>query len=79
MTASPGAVKSAKGPRKFTRGIAKYFRETRSEFKKIVWPTRKQTINNTTVVLIMLAISGLFVWVLDSVFVKVLNLLLQRA
>ena len=37
----PGKIKA------FFSGIAKYFRDTRSEMKKVVWPSRKQVINNT--------------------------------
>jgi preprotein translocase subunit SecE len=43
---------------------SKSFRDMRGEMKKVVWPTRKQTINNTVVVLcfmaVMAAIIGLF-------------------
>ena len=39
----------AKKPSIFAR-IGKWFHELKSECKKIVWPTRKQTLNNTAVV-----------------------------
>ena len=45
--------------------IAKFFREYKSEFKKIVWPTPKQVRNNTIVTLIMCGVVGLFIWLLD--------------
>ncbi|MGN1008507.1 MAG: preprotein translocase subunit SecE [Butyricicoccus sp.] len=34
----------------------------------MVWPTRQQTTNNTTVVLATCLIIGVFIWVLDAVF-----------
>ena len=44
--------------------IGRGFRDTRGEMKKVVWPSRKQAINNTVIVLvfmaIMTAIIGLF-------------------
>ncbi len=46
----------------------KWFQELKSECKKIVWPTRKQTVKNTAVVLVTCAIVGVFIWVLDAVF-----------
>ena len=52
----------AKKPGLFAR-IGKWFRELKSECRKIVWPTREQTTNNTLVVII-----GIFIWVLDIVF-----------
>lgn len=48
--------------------IGKWFRELKSECRKIVWPTREQTINNTLVVLASVIIIGIFIWVLDIVF-----------
>ena len=57
----------AKKPGLFAR-IGKWFRELESECRKIVWPTREQTINNTLVVLASVVIIGIFIWVLDIVF-----------
>ena len=49
---------SEKEPKK-KGGIRKYFRELKSEMKKVVWPTRKQVVNNTGVVLGVMAFMGL--------------------
>ena len=57
----------AKKPSIFAR-IGKWFHELKSECKKIVWPTRKQTLNNTAVVIASVLIVGVFVWVLDAIF-----------
>ncbi len=57
----------AKKPSLFAR-IGKWFRELKGECKKIVWPTRQQTVNNTAVVLAACLIIGVFIWVLDAVF-----------
>jgi preprotein translocase subunit SecE len=57
----------AKKPSIFAR-IGKWFRELKGECKKIVWPTRQQTTNNTAVVLATCLIIGVFIWVLDAVF-----------
>ena len=56
--------------------IKKYFRELKSETKKIVWPSRKQTVQNTLVVLVMMALVGAFIWVLDFVFTKLISLVI---
>ena len=42
--------KPAKTP--FTQKVAKFFREYKSEMKKISWSSGKQTMNNTWVVLV---------------------------
>ena len=50
---------------RFFRHIAKWFREMKSELKKVVWPSRKQVINNTLVVITMIIICGIFIWLFD--------------
>ena len=47
--------------------IGKWLKEMKSELKKIQWPTRSQTINNTLIVIACVAIVGLFIWVFDYV------------
>lgn len=52
---------------KLTQRIARWWREMRSELKKVVWPTPKQTLNNAAVVVVMVvivgAVIGLFDWI----------------
>ena len=57
--------KSAKKPKK---GIVKYFKDARSEFKKVVWPTPKETTRNTVVVIVTCALASLVLFCLDSLF-----------
>ena len=47
--------------------ICRYFRELRSELKKVVWPTPKQVLKNALVVLACVLIVGVFIWVFDYV------------
>ncbi len=63
----------AKKPKK---SIVKYFKDLRSEFKKVVWPSKKTVFNNTVVVLITLIVSGVFVWGIDTLFATLLRLAL---
>lgn len=48
--------------------VGKWFRELKSEGKKVVWPTKSQTINNTLVVIGMVLLVGAFIWILDFGF-----------
>jgi len=48
------------------RTPAKWFKEARAEFKKVTWPTPKQTFRNTTIVLITLVVAGAAIWGLDQ-------------
>lgn len=56
-----------KKPGFFAR-VGKWFRDLKSESKKIVWPTRKQTLNNSAIVIAAILVIGAFIWILDAVF-----------
>jgi preprotein translocase subunit SecE len=45
--------------------IARWFREMRSELKKVVWPSRKQLINNCIVAIVMMVASGVVIGAFD--------------
>ena len=46
--------------------FAKWFREMRSELKKVVWPTPKQIANNTFVSLTVMVAAAILVWAIDQ-------------
>ncbi len=56
--------------------VAKYFKDLKSEFKKVVWPSKKKVINNTSVVLGSIVIMGIFVGLLDTGMFKLLQVVL---
>ncbi len=58
---------AAKGKEKlgFFARIAKFFRDYKSEFKKLVWPTRQQLFKNSAVVLVSVIVCGAALALLD--------------
>ena len=54
-------------------GLINYLRETRGELKHVSWPTQKQAISYTIVVMLISIGTGLFLGVLDYLFSKVLQ------
>jgi len=48
--------------------IARWFREMKSELKKVVWPTWNQVRKNTTVVIVAVLVVGVFIVVFDVLF-----------
>ena len=48
--------------------IGRFFREVKSEIKKIVWPTRQQVVNNTLIVLAAVIVIGAVLGILDFAF-----------
>jgi preprotein translocase subunit SecE len=72
------AKSSAKNQKKQPNKVAKYFKDLKSEFKKVVWPTKKQVINNTTVVLVTIIILGVLVGAFDTLGGWVLKMILNK-
>ena len=47
--------------------IKKFFRELRSELKKVVWPTPQQVLKNAAIVCGCVLVVGVFIWLFDFV------------
>ncbi|MDR2420579.1 MAG: preprotein translocase subunit SecE, partial [Oscillospiraceae bacterium] len=56
--------------------VARWFREMKSELKKVVWPTPKQIVNNTLVSLAVMAVSAVVVWGVDQVGAQIFRMLI---
>ena len=56
--------------------IAKWMRELKSELKKVQWPTGKQTVNNTVIVIACVVVVGIFIWVFDALASGVIGAIL---
>lgn len=69
----PGFMAKVKG---FFAGIGKFFRDTKSELKKVAWPSKKDIKNNTIVVLAVVAIAAVVLIALDAVFGGIMGLII---
>jgi len=78
MANEKAAAAKPSAPKGQKRSVVKYFKDARSEFKKVVWPSRKQVINNTVVVLVSMVVSGLAIWGMDTVFMFLIKLMLGK-
>ena len=47
------------------KSVAEFLRETVSELRRVVWPTRKQVVTYTIVVVVFVTFMSLLVGVLD--------------
>ena len=58
--------------------VCRYFRELKSELKKVVWSTPKQVLKNALIVVACVLVVGVFIWVFDfaaqSVITGLINL-----
>lgn len=65
-----------KGQLTIPKRIVRFFREYKSEIKKIVWPGPRAVVKNTVVVLIVCLLVGAFIWLLDFGLGSLLDLIL---
>ena len=50
-------------------------REARMEVRKVVWPTRQETLQTTFMVLVAVIIIGIFLWLIDMVLAEAIQLI----
>ena len=53
-----------------------FWKGVRTEVKKVVWPTKKELKNYTMVVVLVCCAFALGFWVLDTVFLKLLEMVI---
>lgn len=61
--------------KKKDRGL--WFREMKSELKKVVWPNRQTVLKNTGTVLLCSLVIGACIWVFDFVAVSAIQMILS--
>ena len=61
--------------KKKDRGL--WFREMKSELKKVVWPDKKTTVKNTGTVLLCSLIIGACIWVFDFAALSLVQMILS--
>ena len=61
--------------RKKDRGL--WFREMKSELKKVVWPNRQTVVKNTGTVLLCSLVIGACIWIFDFVAVSAVDMILS--
>ncbi len=68
------SASKADKPNVFAR-LAQYFRDVRSEMKRVVWPDRPEVVNSSLVVVVTLLFFIAFTFVIDSIVVQLLDAL----
>lgn len=67
------AVKKDNTKPGFFKRIGKWFREMKSELKKVIWPTRKVLAKNTLISVGAIVVSSVVLWGLDLVAQGLIN------
>jgi len=55
-----------------------FFKEVRTELSKVVWPTKKEAIRLTTIVILISLAVGFFISSLDYVLTTIMGAILGR-
>lgn len=53
--------------------LIRFFSELRAELKRVVWPDKKKLIHSTLIVLAICIAAGIFLWLVDSALMGILN------
>jgi len=56
--------------------IVRYFKETRAELRKVNWPTRRQAINLTLIVLAVTVFMAALLGTIDYLFAQLFSLII---
>ena len=56
-----------------------FVKESRVELSKVVWPTRKETVQTTLVVILLVILVALFLWIVDLGLIKGVSMLTGRS
>ena len=57
------------------KNIIGFFRGAQTEVRKVVWPTRAETVQTTLAVILMVFLVGIFLWLLDMLLLWAIQLL----
>jgi preprotein translocase subunit SecE len=60
------------------RRLYAFGQESVVEARKVVWPTRKETMQMTGVVVVFVIVMALFLWLVDGTLTWLVNLIMQR-
>ena len=71
------AVKKEDAKPGFFKRVGKWFREMKSELKKVVWPTPKTLAKNSLISVVFMLVSALVLFAADSIASMALNLLFR--
>ncbi|MFH0726513.1 MAG: preprotein translocase subunit SecE [Pseudomonadota bacterium] len=63
--------------REYLEKMMQFLREVKVELRKVTWPSRKQTVGSTVVVIVLVMIVSLFLGVVDIGLSKLAQVLLQ--
>ena len=71
------AAKAGDAGPSFIQKTKQFFREVRVELKKVTWPSRKETMASTSVVIVLVVLVAVYLGLVDVILSRGLKLLFQ--
>ena len=56
-------IRSSQGDR-----FVHFLKETRIELRKVIWPTRQETLKTTGIIMVAVIVVAIFLWIIDALF-----------
>lgn len=60
---------------KEAKGLFRFFKDAYYELLKVVWPTRQETLQTTLIVLLVVVVTGIFLWIMDSLLLTAVGII----
>jgi preprotein translocase subunit SecE len=60
------------------KGFFQYVQDSIAETKKVVWPSRKETLQTTAIVVAFVLVMAIFLWIVDASLVWLVRVLVGR-
>ena len=55
------------------RSLASFMQDARTEVRKMVWPTRSETLQTTLVVFVVVLLLAIFLWIIDWILTRLIQ------
>ena len=55
------------------RSLASFMQDARTEVRKMVWPTRAETLQTTLVVFVVVLLLAIFLWIIDWILTRLIQ------
>jgi preprotein translocase subunit SecE len=75
--AKKAAARSGEKEQSFIQKTRQFFREVKIELKKVTWPSRKETLASTSVVLVLVVLVAIYLGAVDILLSRALKLIVH--
>ena len=75
LLAASGAAVAIAATTELGGNVLEFMKESRLELRKVVWPTRTETLQTSAAILVMVILMGILLWLLDVLLIWLVRLL----